>query len=51
MNYTFLGNKRAVHAMALMMVIDVQLNVTDEFFNRKPDNKNDLNIPIKIGGY
>lgn len=35
-HYTFLGNKRVIHAMAVMMVIDVELNVTDEFFNKKP---------------
>ena len=33
-HYSYQGNKQAIHTMALMMVIDAELKITDEYFNR-----------------
>ena len=41
-HYSYQGNKQAVHSMALMMVIDAELKITDEYFNRTPNCRGGL---------
>jgi len=44
--YTFNGNKRIIHILALQMKIDVELGHLDEYFNPIPK----INLPKILKG-